>query len=304
MLKEEYIEKIKRVEKLASTSKMGRMLAHPLRYLDAILFRKITYKRTRKEKEAVCETFFGSTMHILLPSSTDIYLTGGKSHHSEIRLAKFLIQQLEPNDTFLDVGAHYGYFTLLASQLVGRDGVVRAFEASPTTFRMLNKNQTKHSNIKCNNLAVSDEDMELTFYEFPNLYSEYNSLDIDQFKDEAWFLDHSPKEIKIKSVILDQYLSSEGLSPAVIKIDVEGAEYKVISGLQQFVANHSPIIVLEYLSDARGNEEHKKAETLLRALDYRTYMIDADGGLIGVDSVADYLRREEVDSDNVVFKKG
>jgi FkbM family methyltransferase len=299
----DFLKDIKTVEKIASVSKFRRMLTNPFRYFNAILFRKFVYSKTKKEKEIQCKTFFGVDMNVLLPSSTDIYLTGGKSHETEIRLAKFLIQNLKANDTFLDVGAHYGYFSLLASKLVGEKGNVFSFEPSPTTFNILNKNQLPHANIKVNNLAVSDVNSTLTFYEFPNLYSEYNTLDVSQFENEPWFEEYRPKEITIDAIVLDDFLKKENIQFKVVKIDVEGAEFQVIGGMEKYLEKHSPVIIMEYLSDVRGNEEHIKAEQFLYNLGFEPYLIDDSGKLQSVSSVVGHLRNEGLESDNIAFVK-
>lgn len=303
MYKEQLLNNLKVVERIASASKVRRMLKHPLKYIDAVFFREFIYKKNKKEKEVACNTFFDATMHVLLPSSTDIYLTGGKSHDSEIRLARFLIQHLESQDTFVDVGAHYGYFSLLAAKLVGKAGKVYSFEAAPTTYKILDKNQRLSNNITILNRAVSDEEANLVFYEFPNLYSEYNSLHIEQFDQEDWFEEYQPKAITVKSMILDQFLSKENSRPKVIKIDVEGAEYKVIKGLQQTLSMHDPIVVLEYLSDERGNEAHKNAATLLQSLGYQAHLISKEGKAEPVASITQYLEAHQLDSDNIAFIK-
>lgn len=53
----------------------------------------------------------------------------------EPHLTNWIGQQLAPGDTFIDVGANVGYFSLLASRLVGKSGVVVAIEPSPTILR-------------------------------------------------------------------------------------------------------------------------------------------------------------------------
>lgn len=303
MTENKLIEKLDRVEKIASASKFKRMLMHPFKYFNAILFREIIYKRRKVEKEVSSKTFFDTKMNLLLPSSTDIYLTGGKSHDSEIRLAKFLINNLNNSDTFLDVGAHYGYFTLLGSKLIGNKGSVYSFEASPTTYKVLSKNSKNETNINCFNLAVSDEVSSLKFYEFPNLYSEYNTLEIDQFRNENWFSEYMPKEISIQSIILDDFLSEEKVYPKIIKIDVEGAENKVINGLKNYLSHNSPLIVMEYLSKERGNKEHQEAENRLNSLGYSSFVIDKLGNLKKHDSISKYLEENKLESDNIVFVK-
>lgn len=304
MHKEELFTSLDQVEKIASVSKIRRMFSNPSKYLRAILYRELVYKRTKKEKEVQAKTFFGSKMHLLLPSSTDIYLTGGKSHDSEIRLAKFLINNLQQTNTFFDVGAHYGYFSLLASSLVGQNGQVISFEASPKTFRILKKNNASCKNCKSHNVAVSDSTSNLVFYEFPNLYSEYNTLDVEQFKNESWFSASRPTETKVESITLDQFIKQEQIKPNIIKIDVEGAEFQVINGFKDYLEVNSPFLVMEYLSDLRGNEAHIDAEALLRSMGYDAFIIDRYGELKKIQEISSYLSLNEMESDNIVFKKG
>jgi len=48
-------------------------------------------------------------------------------------LTRAIIEKLRPGDTFVDIGAHVGYYTILASLLVGAEGHVVAFEPTPRT---------------------------------------------------------------------------------------------------------------------------------------------------------------------------
>lgn len=303
MTKKEMISQIEKVEKIASASKFNRMLMNPFKYTSAILFRELIYKKTKQEKKVLSRTFFNAKMHLLLPSSTDIYLTGGKSHNSEIRLAKFLIDQLENGDIFVDIGAHYGYFSLLASKLVGNSGKIYSFEASPKTYTILEENKMHCENIEIYNHAVSDERILLTFYEFPNLYSEYNSLDIEQFKNEDWFAEYKPNEIKIESIVLDDFLINNNIKPKIIKIDVEGAEFKVVNGLREHLFKYSPKIVVEFLSSKRGNTEHIKAEKLLKSLGYKPFIIKNNSKLQESESLYEHIENSGFESDNIVFMK-
>jgi FkbM family methyltransferase len=294
---------LKNVENLARATKFQRLRHNPVKYLRAIGFRDLFYARHQRSKAVVAPTFFGVDMHLLLPASTDIYLTGGKTHDSEIRLAHFLINQLQTGDVFVDVGAHYGYFSLLAAQLVGPQGQVFAFEAAPATFRVLQQNFTGLINAHCWHQAVADTQGELVFYEFPNLYSEYNALDINQFKDEDWYATAPPTAVTVAAVPLGDFFQQESLLPQVIKIDVEGAEYNVIKGMQDFLAEHPVLVVMEYLAAHRSNDEHVLAEKLLRSLGYDTYLIDREGQLAATTDIGSYLETQGLESDNVVFKK-
>jgi len=303
MTKTQLLENLASVERIAATSKLKRMLVNPIKYLSAIIHRELFYQRSRKDKQVISRAFFGEEMHLLLPSSTDIYLTGGKSHDSEIRLAKYLINNLSSQQTFVDVGAHYGYFTLLGSTLVGKGGKVCSFEASPKTYHILNKNTVSTENITTHNLAVSDSNKELTFYEFPNLYSEYNTFHVAQFKDEDWYKTYPPDEVKINCVTLDEVFKTQSVNPTIIKIDVEGAELQVIKGMEDYLSNYSPTLIMEYLSAKRGNHGHQEAENLLSTLGYSASLIGGNGDLQPIKSAAQYLQANQIDSDNIVFKK-
>lgn len=296
-----FLKGLETVSKIAAASKFYRMLLHPFKYFNAVLFRELIYKQKKQSKAVTAKTFFGTSMTILLPSSTDIYLTGGKSHDSEIRLAKFIIKQLREGDGFVDVGAHYGYFSLLASKIVGEKGKVISFEASPSTFEVLQKNIGNWKNITAFNKAVSDSPSSLTFYEFPALYSEYNTMDITQFEKEDWFGEFQPKAIEVGAVILGDSIKEQLVVPKIIKIDVEGAEFKVIKGLNEFLQRQSPAIVMEYLSDERGNIPHKETEKLLKQLKYRAYLITNSGDLQAIESISNYLNDKKMESDNIVF---
>jgi len=303
MLKSDLSSNLDKVQRIANASKLRRMLYHPYRYIKAIAFRKLIYVRTHKETQAICNTFFGTDINILLPSSTDIYLTGGKSHDSEIKLARFLINHLKESNTFIDVGAHYGYFSLLAAKLVTSSGKVYAFEAAPKTFYVLSKNAKSISNLTAFNMAVSDTEEELKFFEFPNLYAEYNTLDVTQFENEKWFKTHQPTEVTVPSIILDDFLTTEKINFQYIKIDVEGAELKVINGLTKYLSSYSPTIIMEYLSERRGNAAHVQAENKLKKLGYHSHVINSEGFPEKVPSVNDYISSSNLESDNIVFIK-
>lgn len=292
---------LKRVEQIASASKVRRLIAHPFRYVYAILHRKLVYRFFRTSTHVQTKTWFGKHMHLLLPSSTDIYLTGGKSHDSEIRLARFMLQHLQEGDSFLDIGAHYGYFTLLAAALVGEEGNVIAIEAAPNTFKILQKNTRKDLHISAFNLAVSNTNEVMTFYEFPNLYAEYNSTDIEQFRNEKWFAHSPPKAIPIQAVMMDDFLADRQFVPTIIKIDVEGAEYQVMQGMQSYLVKNDPMIVMEYLSASRGNASHIKAAELLYSSGYQSFIISPTGSINPVTDINAHLSINAIDSDNIVF---
>ena len=295
------------IEARAAGAPLRRLLARPGRYVAAIGHRELVYRFGKRPLSVTAETAFGDEMRLLLPASTDIYLTGGKSHGSELRLARLLIERLRPGDTFVDVGAHYGYFSLLAARLVGDGGHVFAFEAAPRTHAVLVDNVRARQTVEVVHAAASDAPGRLTFHEFPTYYSEYNTFDASQFEGEDWFAANPPRRIEVDAVTLAEVLAkAPQATPArVIKIDVEGAEALVVAGARDYLAAHAPIVVMEYLSPARGNASHREATALLRALGYFPRAIGSSGDLVlmDVDGIEPYLAARGEDSTNVAFEK-
>lgn len=303
MEKDDLLRRLNKVEQFATTSKAGRLLATPYRYLSVLFFRKFIYSRTQKERVREVNLFWNRRMQIALPASTDIYLAGGKTHDSEIRLTRFLIRNLDKGDRFLDIGAHYGFFTLLASVLTGDTGRIISFEPAAKSFALLQANTRNTPNITIQQQAVSDSDAPVTFYQFPNLFSEYNSMDVAQFAQEDWFSAYRPEETTVAATTLDLLLQQAGFIPKIIKIDVEGGEHQVLRGGPKLLTDHSPVIAMEYLEAARHNENHQEAVNLLRQLGYQSYIITAAGQTEAIDDINAYLTGNNMESDNIIFRK-
>ena len=301
-----FLRQLAHVEKLAAGSRWHRLLHAPGKYLYAIGFRQLVYARTRRGVFRQVNTFFGVPMQVVLPAGTDLYLTGGKTHDSEIRLARLLLETLRPGDDFVDVGAHFGYFALLAAQLVGPAGRVRAYEASASTYAVLAANVAALPQVQACHQAVSDRPEMVSFYEFPVLFNEFNSMDVSQFEGEKWFQQFPPVQIQVPAVNLGEVLHETGLRPRIIKIDVEGAENKVIAGAQAALvalaaAGRAPLVVMEYLSPARHNASHRRAAALLAECGYAAHTLNAAGQPVPCADLDAYLAQTGQDSDNFVF---
>lgn len=297
------LQQLEQVEKLATSGRVARALHQPLRYLNAQAFLKFIYPKTHRGQFKKAFTFFGQPMELLLPAATDIYLTGGKTHDSEIRLARYMIRELKPGQVYVDIGAHFGYYTLLASKLVGDSGRVYAFEAAKNTYSVLEKNTAALPHVKAIHNAMSDKAEKITFYEFPVLYSEYNSMHIEQFENESWIKKYQPSKTEVQAVTLDSFTGQQQLQAHFIKIDVEGAEDKVIAGGREMFTKQAPVVVMEFLSESRLNKPHFAAMGVLKGLGYHTFAIDNKGGLVTVDDVEAYFKQQGMESDNIVFKK-
>jgi len=132
----------------------------------------------------------------------------------------------------VDVGTHVGYYALLASRLVGDEGVVYTIEPNPWSFLLLRYNVKLNGrkNIKLYNLAIGDEDGEIAF-----CYSvKYSNL--SQVLDEDECRSSGGRPIRVRVTTLDQLLGEERVD--VIRMDVEGFEYKILQGARKLLSRN------------------------------------------------------------------
>jgi FkbM family methyltransferase len=242
-------------------------------------------------------------IHISLPSSSDIFITGCKTHDSEIRLCKYLIANGEGKN-FMDIGAHIGFFSLLVNFINKGNVKIVSIEPSENTFTILQNNTNKHTNISIVNCAIGNENKEIVFYEFPDKYAENNTANVGQFAKQDWFQKNNPKSISVAMITGDAIIAKQNFSPQIIKIDVEGSEDLVIEGFHNLLSVHHPIIIMEFFNANKNNASHAKAEQLLMAYGYQNYRITADGSLAKISTnTSQYFTKQCIDSDNIVYQK-
>lgn len=295
------LKKLAHVEKLAKGSRLSRFLADPVTYLKGMTWSKFLYRWSGNVWKVEKTTFFGHKMVLGLPAGLDIYLLGAKSHDSEIRLAAFLLRYLQKGNTFFDIGAHVGYFSLLAEKCVGKTGSIVGFEASPSMYGYYKINTSLYNNVVSEHLAVSNEEGEVVFFEYPMLYSEYNSIDGQQYDEEEWSAHVKANKVSVPSVSLDHYCQTKKIFPDFIKIDVEGAEWMVLTGAENLLQTHKPVIILEFIcptENERENSVHVRAVQFLQSKGYELYLIDAAGNLQKAGHIHDLYGYLE--SDNIV----
>jgi FkbM family methyltransferase len=143
----------------------------------------------------------------------------------EPNLSAFLRSRLQPGDTFIDVGAHRGAFSLLASHLVGPQGRVVALEPTPDYHDALAAavNTNRRTNIRTIQAAASDTAGTTTLYlEDPTNLGHTTAVRPR----------HVHAQFEVPMAPLPELVSDAELTTArVIKIDVEGAEAAVLRGL-------------------------------------------------------------------------
>src|SRR5204862_6451965 len=92
---------------------------------------------------AASTTFWNRRFDVVLPEGTSTHIWRYGFFESDV--CTFMLRGLEPGMVFVDVGAHFGFFTLLGSDLVTGEGRVVALEPMPRTFRQLNRNASRNN---------------------------------------------------------------------------------------------------------------------------------------------------------------
>jgi len=290
-------------EKKSRSGKLTRFFKAPLLYPSLMVFNYLLYPLLKKGVYLKANTFFDIPIRILLPSGTDLFLNGIKSHDSEIRLTKYLMLVLKEGDTFIDVGAHYGYYSLLASVLVENKGKVYSIEASATSYINLKENVDAYTNIETFQAAAGEKQGTITFYEYPGPYAEYNTTIQGAYANQKWHDMVIEKVNVVPILVLDDLIRSKGVEKTFIKIDVEGGEASVLRGLQVAMKVKQLIIAMEYIFNNQGSGPHVEAAALLYNNNYKSYAITRSGELKLIPQIDKYLEEEKINSDNIVFLK-
>ncbi len=157
----------------------------------------------------------------------------------------FLEREIRLGDICIDVGGNIGYFSLLMARCA-RKGHVHTFEPIPLNVAMIHLNTELSGlhNITINQLALSDEDGIVAFS--ISVDSAYSSMRATGTFSEA-------QAIAVRAVRLDQYLATQQIERIdIVKIDVEGAEEKVLRGGEALFRDPSrrPRLMMLELYDA------------------------------------------------------
>lgn len=183
----------------------------------------------------------------------------------EARKVRWLMDYLKSGMTFVDVGAHHGYYTLLAAKLVQETGCIVAFEMEYLNHDVLIKNvhQNRYENVYAYNMALGDTDWDTVYYAL-NKQSGRHSLWL-RAKDGNWVAERQMRFDTVWSGEYDHQIRNPVKKyplPDIIKIDTEGHEYQVVQGMEQTLkANLNCKVILEVHPTI--NPESTKAVDLL-----------------------------------------
>jgi FkbM family methyltransferase len=193
---------------------------------------------------------------------------GGISIHlgrSEVSQTEWVRSHLRRGQVFIDVGANIGYYTLLASRIVGSDGRVVAIEPLPRNITFLERHIRLNDagNVMVVPLACSDTSGQATFHEGANAA-------LGRLASRSPIEAVNGRAREIVTSTLDDIVRRYGLQPDMIKIDVEGAELAVLEGARDTIAAAAPILVLS----VHSGDLRRDCVDLLEKLGYQVRPLD------------------------------
>jgi FkbM family methyltransferase len=195
-----------------------------------------------------CKTYFGATIVCDIGDFIQRRIYFFKIY--EPNLTYFITAKLRPGDTFVDLGANIGYFSLLASKIVGPAGSVIAVEASPQTFGLLKANLDRNhcENVTALNVAATEKP---TFVEIMTLDATNSGMTQIKLKNEraAGLIEGKP--------LLD-ILGDAASKVNFIKIDIERSEAPVLEDILENLDRFAPRLTVVAELQGPGSDRFVK----------------------------------------------
>jgi FkbM family methyltransferase len=191
--------------------------------------------------------------------------TVGSSTHGcwlgsyEYEKQKAVQRFLKTGDVVYDIGANVGFYSLLASLLVGELGHVFSFEPLPANLRELRRHLELNRVRNCTviDAAVSSVDGETAF---------------DLSNDRCTGHLAATGTLQVRTLTLDRLIEDTGMRPPnLVKIDIEGTEYECLRGAATVMQEFRPVIFLA----THGREVHVACSDLLAKWSYRITSLGA-----------------------------
>lgn len=181
----------------------------------------------------------------------------------------FLESFCKKGDVIIDVGAHFGLFSVRAAQITGTNGKVYAFEPAPPTFDLLKKTISLN---KVENIvfpvkaAMTDKNGEATFYISNTVGDVANSL--------VNYNDNIHTGYKVELIQCDTFVQKHNIKVGFFKIDAEGAELSVLKGAEKVLREQKPYCILSMhpASIIKFGDSNEKIWKFLAGLDYDVHV--------------------------------
>jgi FkbM family methyltransferase len=191
-------------------------------------------------------------------------------------LESWITRWLRPGDRYVDVGAHIGYLTALASQVVGQGGQALAYEPAPDTFAKLQSafSRSAFPQVRTTQAAVGDVVGKQV------LFAATGGWDHQSYRNSLHPGEGLEATGSVRVVSLDDELGDKPVR--LLKIDVEGGELAVLGGATKLLSGRrcdALVVELNPPALARAGTDVAEVLSVLRTHDFHPHRL-ASGGRV------------------------
>lgn len=269
-----------------AADRKGRLKEAPFSTLGKAFIRRVVFLLAKLHlfpKVIRVKTFWGEKVYASVWSGLAL-VSPGFHTGEDLKLTKFIVDTLKPGDVFVDGGASYGWYALVANALGAK---AYAFEPTNKMYQILAKN-AEGRNITAYHAALWSSKGIKNFNDFGDEKYATNTLiperivRVEEYKTNK-------KSYTVQTLTLDDIPKAD-----FIKLDCEGVEYEILSGAKTAL-DHKPILAVEILEISRENGMGDKVVNFLAQKGYRGYYITNDFKL------APLAEKGEADMVNAIF---
>jgi FkbM family methyltransferase len=180
------------------------------------------------------------------------------------------------NPVILDIGANSGQ-SITSFKEIFPQSTVHSFEINSLLSQALADTASKFSGVHLYHFGLSDENAELALripYVNGLAYEQEASIEPDHFENDHITTARFAKRggtLDVRRTPVNVRIGDElDMAPDIIKIDVEGAEGRVVEGLQKTIARFRPMLIIE-------NGDHARVTDILEGrLGYKAFRFEVD----------------------------
>ena len=190
------------------------------------------------------------------------------ARYHDLHLQLLIDHCVKPGERVVDVGANIGMLTLHAASRVGPRGVVDAFEPNPACCRRIEAALVGNhiSQVRLHPIGLSDAPGTLVL----SILQNHTGMGTLATMDGSAAV---TARVNVPVRVADDVLLSDPRPIALVKIDVEGFEARVLRGMCEVLKRHQPIVTTEVVPEwlERAGSNVRELVELMRAAGYEGY---------------------------------
>lgn len=163
----------------------------------------------------------------------------------EMQITNAFMKIIKEKMCVVEIGANIGYYTIIAASKVGIEGKVHAFEANPKIFEILFQNIAVNgfgNIVNLINKAVVNKSGKIDFH---RLQQFLGGSSIHEFSEETLNqLMETAETIEVDTISLDEYFADKDMRVDMLKIDAEGSEPLIFSGMKKTLRSNPQIMII------------------------------------------------------------